>query len=165
MYLKDFRLPIEAPDGALKNAPGVAAWEAADHSALRLYASAPVEPQLNWQLLESIVHIPGHSFGEAAVCHYVVETDCPESIEQELNDWYNIEHLPGLAQVPGTISAWRYVRKGGSPKYLACYDLTTAGALESAQWLAVRNSAWSSKIRPYFQNTLRTLYFRPGAAP
>ena len=34
--------------------------------------------------------------------HYVVEADVLPESEAQLNAWYTIEHLPGLAAVPGT---------------------------------------------------------------
>ena len=43
---------------------------------------------------------------------YVVETDVAPEAEADLNDWYDHEHLAGLAAVPGTVQAWRY-RCGG----------------------------------------------------
>ncbi len=85
--------------------------------------------------------------------------------EDELNAWYDQEHLPGLAGVPGTIIAMRFRRASGSPKYLACYDLTTPATLERDEWLAVRHTAWSSRVRPLFRNTRRTMFRRPHSAP
>ena len=41
--------------------------------------------------------------------HYVVETDVLPGHEDDLNAWYAQEHLPGLAAVPGTVRAARYV--------------------------------------------------------
>ena len=44
--------------------------------------------------------------------------------EEEFNAWYREEHLPGLAAVPGTVGAYRFLRPvGRSPRYVACYDL------------------------------------------
>ena len=47
--------------------------------------------------------IRGASHGARAAFHYVVETDVVPEAETDLNDWYDREHLPGLAAVPGAI--------------------------------------------------------------
>jgi hypothetical protein len=73
--------------------------------------------------------------------------------------------MPGLAAVPGTISAMRLVnldKKTGEndnrPRSFACYDLTSPDVLSSPQWLAVRHTAWSDIARPHFTNTKRTMF-------
>ena len=68
------------------------------------------------------------------------------------------EHLPRLAAVPGCIRAQRLRNHDAGPPSLACYDLERADILESAPWLAVRASAWSSRTRPHFAHTRRTLF-------
>lgn len=68
----------------------------------------------------------------------------PEA-EQDLNAWYDQEHLPGLASVPGTVRAMRFECRDESPRYLACYDLHTRETFGSPPWLAVRATDWSSR--------------------
>ena len=102
--------------------------------------------------------LSGVSAGQQATHYYFVETDVSDQNEAEFNDWYNEEHLPGLSRVPGTISARRFLRLVGAPRYLACYELTNAATLDHPAWLAVRHTAWSDRIRPLFQNTRRTMY-------
>ena len=62
----------------------------------------------------------------------------PEA-EADLNAWYDQEHLPGLAAVPGTVRALRYECRHKGPRYLACYDLHTRETFGSPPWLAVRH--------------------------
>ncbi len=115
--------------------------------------------------LEQVLDRPGCSQGEPAVFHYVVETDPEEGWADEIFRWYDTEHMPGLAQVPGCIHARRLlnhdhgVHQGldHGPVSLACYDLMTQETLGSAAWLAVRGTAWSSITRPHFSNTRRTM--------
>jgi hypothetical protein len=109
--------------------------------------------------LAALQDIPGASSTQVAHWHYVVETDgLPEALD-DLNAWYNEEHLPGLAGVPGTVHAWRYQRPDGqSPRYHACYDLATVETFGSPPWIAVRSSDWSSRVRPSFRNTKRTMF-------
>lgn len=109
--------------------------------------------------LHLLQEVAGASAGEPAHWHYIVATDVLAEQEDELNAWYQQEHLPGLAAVPGTAKAARYrVTEGGGPCYHACYDLADRKAFNSPAWLAVRATAWSSRVRPAFRNTLRTMY-------
>ena len=104
--------------------------------------------------------ICGASHGATPEFHYVVETDVAPEAETDLNDWYDHEHLPGLAAVPGAIRAQRLLNLDGAPRYHACYELVTKETLGSASWLAVRHTAWSDRVRPSFRNTKRTMFRR-----
>ena len=92
----------------------------------------------------------------------MVWSDIDAEFEAEFNRWYDDEHLPGLASVPGTVRARRYRNRDGSPRYHACYDLVEPGTLGSPRWLAVRATPWSARMRPAFRNTTRTLFRRLG---
>ncbi|MBS0434549.1 MAG: hypothetical protein JSR75_06600 [Proteobacteria bacterium] len=93
--------------------------------------------------------------------HYVVATDVEPAAEADFNTWYEQEHLPGLAAVPGTLRAARFrVVEGAGPRYHAGYDLAERSAFNGPAWLAVRGTAWSSRVRPHFVNTRRTMYRR-----
>jgi hypothetical protein len=100
----------------------------------------------------------GVSRGSAPLFHYVVETDVSAVHEQDFNAWYNNEHLPGLVAVPGCIAAARYLNMSNSPRYIAAYDLVSPDVLERPEWLAIRNTDWSSLVRPNFRNPKRTLF-------
>lgn len=120
--------------------------------------AARSRPDAVLQWLRRISDLPGASKGRPAPWHYVVETDVLTQAEQDLNDWYDEEHLPGLAGVPGTVRAERFACGEDSPRYHACYDLETAETFGSPPWLAVRASAWSDRVRPSFRNTKRTMF-------
>ena len=51
----------------------------------------------------------------------MVWTDIDPQFEVEFNNWYDEEHLPRLLEVPGFLSAGRYVAVKGAPKYLAMW--------------------------------------------
>jgi hypothetical protein len=105
--------------------------------------------------------IEGAAFGRNAPWHYVVATDVRADEQDDFIAWYDQEHLPGLAAVPGTVRAARYrVVEGAGPQYHACYDLADRSAFNSPEWLAVRATPWSSRVRPAFVNTRRTMYRR-----
>ncbi len=110
--------------------------------------------------LAAMTRVAGASAGEAAPWHYVVETDVQPGCEEDFNAWYEQEHLPGLASVPGTVRAMRYRNVDGHPRYRACYDLVRAEILGSPPWLAVRATPWSGRVRPTFVNTRRTMFRR-----
>lgn len=109
-------------------------------------------------VLHRVSDLQGASHGQPAPWHYIVETDILPEAEQDLNAWYDQEHLPGLASVPGTVRAERFVCHDESPRYHACYDLMTQETFGCPEWLAVRASAWSDRVRPSFRNTRRTMF-------
>lgn len=111
-------------------------------------------------LLEGLLHLQSEPEGTAAPWHYVVETDVTPESEADFNAWYDQEHMPGLASVPGTVRADRFQCLGSSPRYYASYDLRTHETFGSPPWLAVRGSDWSSRVRPAFRNTKRTMFTR-----
>jgi hypothetical protein len=110
--------------------------------------------------LSALLQKPGPAHGEFAPFHYVVEADVEAEHEEELNAWYNTEHLPGLAAVPGCILATRWRNLSHAPRYIAAYDLLAPDVTEHPAWLAVRNTAWSSRVRPNFRNPKRTMFRR-----
>lgn len=149
--------------------PEVQSWKAVDGALVYLYATgiappvlASPEPAAKWLRLACLQEVQGASAGQAASHRYVVETDVLPGAEDDFNAWYTQEHLPGLAAVPGTVRAARYIDATGSPRYYACYDLVGAETLGSPQWLAVRATPWSSRVRPAFRNTGRTMFCLAG---
>jgi hypothetical protein len=152
------------PAGVAAHA-GVDLWVARDGSCWRAYASG-AKPVVagGWIALEPLAEIAGTSSQRAAPCHYVVETNVPEQCLDEFNAWYEMEHLPGLASVPGVVRARRYRRSEGTPLYVACYDLLGPEVMERPEWLAVRGTPWSSRVRRMFHGTVRTFFVRPDPA-
>lgn len=108
--------------------------------------------------LESVFTATGASAKASARFRYIVETDAAEGWEEEIFRWYDAEHMPGLAAVPGCVRAQRFLNSDGGPHSHACYDLTDPKILQTAAWLAVRRTAWSDRVRPQFQNTRRTIF-------
>ena len=110
--------------------------------------------------LDPIIELPGAAAGARASFHYVVETDVLPGVETDFNRWYDREHLPGLAAVPGTARASRFRNVDGSPRYHACYDIVSPFTVGSPPWIVVRSTAWSQRVRPAFRNTKRTMFAR-----
>jgi hypothetical protein len=100
----------------------------------------------------------GISAGSPAPYHYVVETDVEPDWEAEFNRWYHVEHMPGLAAVPGNVHCARMRSVDAPPRYRACYELESPQVLERNEWLAIRHTPWADRVRPHFHNTRRTMF-------
>jgi len=80
-------------------------------------------------------------------------------LEAEFNEWYDKEHIPALAAVPGVLCARRF-RGTGNRKYVALYHLETADVVESDEWKKARQSDWTSRLQPQFRDHLRLVLRR-----
>ncbi len=121
------------------------------------HALCPTASETRLDRLEQVFDSPGHSSSNTPVFHYVVEMDPDDGWMPEIARWYDTEHMPGLAAVPGCIHTKRMLNHDHGPLSLACYDLVTQETLGSPPWLAVRGTAWSDITRPHFTNTRRTM--------
>jgi hypothetical protein len=65
----------------------------------------------------------------------VVLMEPEDGYEELLNRWYDDEHLAERAEVPGILSARRYVAVEGEPKYLAMYELDTPAVMQGEPYL------------------------------
>jgi antibiotic biosynthesis monooxygenase (ABM) superfamily enzyme len=100
----------------------------------------------------------GEAPGKDAPFVYIVKTDIPADIEVDFNDWYDKEHVPALASVPGCLRARRFLAVDGQPKYMAVYDLENPEGIKSAAWANARDTAWTEQIRPHMQNLEHRVY-------
>jgi antibiotic biosynthesis monooxygenase (ABM) superfamily enzyme len=76
--------------------------------------------------------------------------------EHEFNEWYNTEHIPALAAVPGTLCARRYRGTGNAAqRYVALYHLASPDVPNSAAWKTAANTPWTERMRPHFRDHLR----------
>lgn len=123
--------------------------------------SFPEATDVEASRLSRVLDVPGASIGQPPKFHYVVETDPEAGWAEEIARWYDTEHMPGLARVPGCVRASRFLNHDHGPASFACYDLVSTETLGSVPWLAVRNTEWSDRARPHFTNTLRTMFTPP----
>ena len=77
--------------------------------------------------------------------------------EAEFNEWYDNEHIPALASVPGTLRARRFKDMKGTHRYLALYHLASADVPLSKAWKDAAGTPWSAKLRPHFRDHIRIL--------
>jgi hypothetical protein len=83
----------------------------------------------------------------------------PEA-EDDFNAWYDQEHIPNLAAVPGTLAARRYRSAeagGGSHRYAAIYHLESPEVTRGAAWRDAIDTPWSARVRPHFRDRIRIL--------
>jgi heme-degrading monooxygenase HmoA len=77
--------------------------------------------------------------------------------EAEFNEWYDHEHVPALAAVPGVLAARRFRDNKGTHRYLALYHLREPEATTGQTWKDAASTPWTQRLRPYFRNHLRLL--------
>ena len=81
------------------------------------------------------------------------------AFEAEFNEWYDKEHIPALAKVPGTLAARRFrsTEQDASQRYIALYHLASSEVPDSVAWKTAANSPWTDKLRPQFRDHLRVV--------
>jgi hypothetical protein len=85
--------------------------------------------------------------------------------DAEFNEWYDHEHIPALAAVPGVLSARRFRDPKGTHRYLALYHLQSPEVTMGADWKNAASTPWTERLRPHFRDHLRILsrrYVRAG---
>ena len=55
-------------------------------------------------------------------------------VEAAFNAWYDSEHVPALARVPGVLCARRFRTSGSGPKYVALYHLASPDVVDTQEW-------------------------------
>jgi hypothetical protein len=77
-------------------------------------------------------------------------------VETAFNTWYDKEHVPALAKVPGVLSARRFRSSGNGPKYVALYHLTSPDVVDSAAWKDASGSTpMPQRVRDQISDRLR----------
>ena len=90
--------------------------------------------------------------------------DILPEIENDWNNWYNSKHIPSRLNIPGFLSARRFVAVDGDPKYMTIYDLADVHVLKSEAYLKLRDkeaalpSGSFEAITPTLPNYSRGLY-------
>jgi hypothetical protein len=86
----------------------------------------------------------------------VVGMTPPAATETEFNAWYDTEHIPALAGVPGVLCARRFKASGGSPRYVALYHLSAPVVIDGADWKrASEATPIPAHIRPQIADRVR----------
>lgn len=95
--------------------------------------------------------------------------------EAEFNEWYDTEHIPALAGVPGVLCARRFratvglqptgLSPGADRRYVALYHLVAPEVQVTPAWKSAADSEWTRRLRPHFRDHLRLVcrrYVRGG---
>jgi hypothetical protein len=85
--------------------------------------------------------------------------------EAEFNDWYDNEHIPALATVPGVLCARRFSATSANRRYVALYHLVSPDVQATPAWKNAADTEWTRKLRPHFRDHLRLVcktYVRGG---
>jgi hypothetical protein len=85
--------------------------------------------------------------------------DVDAAHEENLNRWYDREHLEERVAIDGFLEARRYVAQIGKPKYLSLYSTATFEALDSEAYrTALENQTkWSKANINRFKNMIRAV--------
>lgn len=91
-------------------------------------------------------------------------TDIAPEAEADFNAWYDQEHVPGLAAVPGCLAARRFlIRRAvseGKQRYLALYHLAAPEVPLTDAWKRAVETPWTARVRPHLRGVLRLVLRR-----
>ncbi|ETW99011.1 MAG: hypothetical protein ETSY1_16535 [Candidatus Entotheonella factor] len=80
----------------------------------------------------------------------------PEA-EDDFNKWYDEEHIPALAAVPGTLCARRFRATESALTYVALYHLVSPDVVTLPEWKKAVGTPWTERIRPHMRDRLRVV--------
>ncbi len=76
--------------------------------------------------------------------------------EADFNRWYDEEHIPALAAVPGTLCARRFRATQTSKQiYLALYHLESPEVVTTQAWAKAVDTPWTKRVRPFMGDRAR----------
>jgi hypothetical protein len=129
----------------------------ADH---QLDSAAALSPAQDFEQIN-----PGESLSpDNAGALFIVMMSIAPAVEGEFNDWYDLEHIPRLIQVPGVICARRFRALGATSRYtsryMAVYHLADAAAYAEASGCDADRTPWIGRMRR-FQSDRQYFMFKP----
>jgi len=85
-------------------------------------------------------------------------------VEADFNAWFDEEHIPNLAAVPGVLAARRFKVVASTHRYLVLYHLTSPEVQATKEWKQGGASPWTDRMKPHFlapeRNPLRLVMRR-----
>lgn len=92
-----------------------------------------------------------------------VDPDHPEH-EDELNRWYDTEHVPDKLATPGFRSARRFRDTENPGRYLALYELDDPALVTSPEYMAQEMTPWAKVVMATWTSLDRSVWEElPGA--
>jgi hypothetical protein len=77
----------------------------------------------------------------------VVHVEVDEGDVEELNRWYEEEHGPERMAMPGFVSMRRFASSEGGTRFLAIYELESAEAATSPEYMSQKQSEWAGQVQ------------------
>jgi hypothetical protein len=90
----------------------------------------------------------------------VVRVDVRAEDEDELNRWYDTEHIPDRLAVPGFRSAARFRSIEHPGRYLAVYELDDPSAVATPEYLGQPMSPWATSLMARWTSWERSVWER-----
>jgi len=90
----------------------------------------------------------------------VVRVDVRPEDEDELNRWYDIEHVPERLALPGFRSAARYRSAERAGRYLAVYELDEPAVATSPEYMARPQTPWARDVMARWTTWERSVWDR-----
>ena len=87
-----------------------------------------------------------------------VRIDVAAEMEDELNRWYDEEHMPNLLAVPGVLSGKRAVNTGEGIKFIAIYEHANIDVQHTEAYRMAVETEWTQKMKPHFLKLERDVY-------
>lgn len=78
--------------------------------------------------------------------------------EDEFHDWYDLEHVPERARIPGFRTCTRWIGATDPKQAIATYELDSPDVMRSAPYLAISHdhlSPWSKRIARMAKRLIR----------
>ena len=91
----------------------------------------------------------------------LVMMDIDPEHEDDFNRWYDEEHIPERAAIPGFLTGRRYKAVHGGPKYLAIYEIDNPEVLDSEEYMYASGegrSEWTKRVGGRAKNYVRNVY-------
>lgn len=94
---------------------------------------------------------------------YLARLNVDGEAESDFNAWYDEEHLPLLAEVPGVICARRFVVRNHDDRhvrYLATYHLEHRDVVQSGPWKDALKTPWTRRVEAALHDVSFDMFWR-----
>ncbi len=91
--------------------------------------------------------------------YLLITNNVDASHESEFNSWYQAEHLSDRLEVPGFLTARRFIAEASAQRYAALYETQSADVLRSPVYAGLLRAPTqrTRAIMPYFKDVTRLI--------
>jgi hypothetical protein len=131
-------------------------WQASDgySGLLLLWEAAEDLPNGDWTWTGDASGTPKGAAGAGGALLRVLLRPRADGVAA-IEEWYEQEHIPLLARVPGVVAARRYTPRAHARDFLALYELTEPQVCTSAAWRDASRTEWAAAMRPFIEKSVR----------